>query len=550
MPYELAHDTIARQVYEKASTEARTRRKVERYVNERYAAHQERGASLTQDDIDFVWPYLEQINSPEKEIDFLKKGKNKLLRLRRIQLVIWVGITAVFALLAIWALRQSSIAKKQEQIAVEEKNRSRALSTATAAQLQLRDGFPGVAYRLAEQAIKWDVNEKATLMAKEVIAEIQKNPLVRDVQHLDSISVLQFSLDGRLMLSASLDGEARLSELSGKIVNSFKHDTSVLWASLLYNDQRLVVQTAANTFYLYDLTTGNKQEIANEGQVKAVSVLRDQPLLAVAVDNNLMVWNTAADEIEPVLQRKTYTALTSIQLVKQKEGWELILANNDCKAYRWSQKGELLTTYPNVLLAPITGMSLDSETKRVVFRTPEGDFLTTYEGETPQTKTALLFRAFQPNTSSFAGNDTINRLVGFNQDASWVYVFNFGDKGSDLDLQHSPKTTARCGILSPNGKIVLIGSADNETVVFYIKDKFTDLNQTLFRFNNRTDWGVFAPNNAHFLSSASGNKALLWKLDQEYVTNKKGITRDQLILYYQSRLGPLTPEERLFYQLD
>ena len=44
--YELSHDSIARQVFEKASTEARKRRKVERFVQERYAAYRERGEQI------------------------------------------------------------------------------------------------------------------------------------------------------------------------------------------------------------------------------------------------------------------------------------------------------------------------------------------------------------------------------------------------------------------------------------------------------------------------------------------------------------------------
>ena len=59
MDYELIHDTIAKQVFEKASTEARNRRKAEKYIPKRYEAYQQRGAKLTQDDIDsmYIWVY-------------------------------------------------------------------------------------------------------------------------------------------------------------------------------------------------------------------------------------------------------------------------------------------------------------------------------------------------------------------------------------------------------------------------------------------------------------------------------------------------------------
>lgn len=83
MKYELIHDTIARQVFEKASTEARTRRKVERFIRERYEANQLRGAKLTQDDIDYINPYLAQVNITAEEAAFVEKGRKALLAGRR-----------------------------------------------------------------------------------------------------------------------------------------------------------------------------------------------------------------------------------------------------------------------------------------------------------------------------------------------------------------------------------------------------------------------------------------------------------------------------------
>jgi len=108
----------------------------------------------------------------------------------------------------------------------------------------------------------------------------------------------------------------------------------------------------------------------------------------------------------------------------------------------------------------------------------------------------------------------------------------------------------RYATLSSNGKRLLAASTDNETVLHLLKATFTDQNQDLFRFSNQTAWGVFAPNQAHFLSSAGGNEALLWKLDPDYVNNKMGITQDQLLQYYQSRIRPLNANERKFYLLD
>jgi hypothetical protein len=53
---------------------------VERYISERYAAYQERGARLTQDDVDFATPYLPQVNVSAEESEFIAYARKQLLK--------------------------------------------------------------------------------------------------------------------------------------------------------------------------------------------------------------------------------------------------------------------------------------------------------------------------------------------------------------------------------------------------------------------------------------------------------------------------------------
>ena len=78
MGYELTHDTLAKQIFRKASTEAQTRRKIEKYIKERHQAHQERGARLTQDDLDYITPYLNQVNISPREEAFVASERKDL----------------------------------------------------------------------------------------------------------------------------------------------------------------------------------------------------------------------------------------------------------------------------------------------------------------------------------------------------------------------------------------------------------------------------------------------------------------------------------------
>ncbi len=128
MPYELIHDTIARQVFDKASVEARTRRKVERYVREHYQDYKVRGVKLTQDDVDYIQPYLASINIEREELVWIEKAKAGLKRARRRRRVIIALIIAILSVTSIAAIIQgqranqaAKAAEADRQMALEER---------------------------------------------------------------------------------------------------------------------------------------------------------------------------------------------------------------------------------------------------------------------------------------------------------------------------------------------------------------------------------------------------------------------------------------------
>ena len=103
MRYELIHDSIAKQVFEKASTDARARRKIEKDILEAHEAFKSRGARLTKEDVDYYEPYLGIINVTPQQHDFILHAKDQM-RIKRnyIRVIIVVVIFVVIALF-IWA---------------------------------------------------------------------------------------------------------------------------------------------------------------------------------------------------------------------------------------------------------------------------------------------------------------------------------------------------------------------------------------------------------------------------------------------------------------
>lgn len=117
MGYELIHDTIAKQVYAKASTEARTRRKIEKFIAERHQAYLERGASISQEDLDYILPYRNQVNISDEEKAFVKKSQQDLRKAARNKRRIIIGIIGLLLLFSIFSFSQWQTAQRQKIIA-------------------------------------------------------------------------------------------------------------------------------------------------------------------------------------------------------------------------------------------------------------------------------------------------------------------------------------------------------------------------------------------------------------------------------------------------
>jgi WD40 repeat protein len=118
MRYEFIHDSIAKQVYFKAGAEARTRRKVEKYIREHYEAYQERGAELTDDDIDYIKPYLGLVNISAEQAQFVRRGERKLQRKRMRRRVVTAAIIAVLSaatVISLILLRRATVAETEAQ---------------------------------------------------------------------------------------------------------------------------------------------------------------------------------------------------------------------------------------------------------------------------------------------------------------------------------------------------------------------------------------------------------------------------------------------------
>ena len=96
MKFEITHDTLARKVFEKASTEDRARQKALSFVRTRYLFYLEHKTFLRTDDLNYILPYQPSlVLSPEEQL-FIQKSQQ---RAQRRNLAIAFSIVLVIGIL-------------------------------------------------------------------------------------------------------------------------------------------------------------------------------------------------------------------------------------------------------------------------------------------------------------------------------------------------------------------------------------------------------------------------------------------------------------------
>ena len=126
MRYEIIHDQIARQVFRKASLDAQTRRKIERFIRDEYQFYKERGALLTRDDIDYITPHLGSINIGKDESEFIRKSNRALASSERRLMVLVTTTIATLSAFLFLALWQWQVARNNADEADDARKRAEA----------------------------------------------------------------------------------------------------------------------------------------------------------------------------------------------------------------------------------------------------------------------------------------------------------------------------------------------------------------------------------------------------------------------------------------
>ncbi len=129
MKIELTHDILADKIYKKVSAEEKARRKVEKFVADRYEFYNGRGNLLTNNELNFIVPYLAEVDLPGEHLKFVQKGqrtaRNKRMALIGFLFLLFMGLLGTLGVfVTLWQEAKDS-AEKQLVLTKEAQKQTR-----------------------------------------------------------------------------------------------------------------------------------------------------------------------------------------------------------------------------------------------------------------------------------------------------------------------------------------------------------------------------------------------------------------------------------------
>ncbi|NJN34181.1 MAG: hypothetical protein HC817_07955 [Saprospiraceae bacterium] len=162
MKYELNHDALAKQVFDKASADMKLRRKAEQLVRNNYELYLKRQALMTAEQLEEIRPFRQALNLTPEEQLFIEKSINVLRATKRrwllyrfaafVTLLLFSGFSA-------WQWRQTA-----QQQRVAESGRLALLAQQEYQRLNFNDAF-----NLAQESVLRNPNNNT---AKDIISRI------------------------------------------------------------------------------------------------------------------------------------------------------------------------------------------------------------------------------------------------------------------------------------------------------------------------------------------------------------------------------------------
>lgn len=527
MRYELAHDSIARQILDRVSAEAKARRQAALLVERAYQRYQDRGVLLTQEDLDEIRPHEASIQFDEGELVFIQQSKWALQEAVRRKRQIITGIISVLSIFLMFSLWQWQ--------------RSVASSKALQASLLYENGYTSQAFRTARSAwttLGADADTKETI--EEVLQKIAQSGLERDLVHQQDVLNFDVDPEEKYLLSILQGNTAVLWDLKQrKQLLTLTHPDTLIGGSLIPWQGEAVIMTVSkhNHAYFWDAAGKLLFRKSLRGPIRGFDLSAKLKLALLWSDTDLMVL-TDSTNIWP--EALVPPMITNVDLAPN--GEYLLVTSPDSVKNQWLLPYTMGATLPPefTIREKIQGAEFvagDAGNLKIMIRYDDATFQIVNEKGKVDTFTHYRFFPAEVADLTRVTGIPINRLqysepgdqkpkILFYTDSMSVYYWSAYRYDSNkqpignIDFYTRYDEPVSATVFSRQDDLILINSVDGRV------DVWEDQGGT---FKRRKRWrglmqqAQFIDNDQQIISTAQDKTIKIWQLQVKDDQDIKGI---------------------------
>jgi WD40 repeat protein len=366
----LAHDTIAPFVRRLFTTSDKPGQRARRILENRAVDWKDgkKGNPLDEADLKVVEDGAAGMRdwTPDGQRMVQASRKEREKRIRRRQVLFGLGIAAIVAIVvaAGIAIRQSQLAKDQEEIAKQQARVATARQLAAQAQ-STQGNYPQRSLLLALEALATTsrAGEARVPIAEEVLRQALANAGGRGRGlwgHERSVSVVAISPDNRWLVTGSIDKTARLWDLTSEDPAAspivLRGHESIINAVAISQDNRwLVTGSEDKTARLWDLTSKDPAASpivlrGHENVIRAVAISQDNRWLVTgSIDETARLWDLSSEDpaASPIVLRGHEAYIRAVAISPDNH-W-LVTGSDDKTARLWDLTSKDPAASPIVL---------------------------------------------------------------------------------------------------------------------------------------------------------------------------------------------------------
>ena len=321
--------------------------------------------------------------------------------------------------------------------------------------------------------------------------------------HVDSVTSVSFSPDGKMIASGSADGMVIIWNRNGKKIKDFKaHEKKITSLGFSPDSQKLLSASEDKTLKLWSLK-GKKIAIfkGHEDEITTFSFSPDgQKVISGSKDKTLKLWNLDGTEIKTFRGHKD-----SINSVNFSPDGKIIASISNEMMKLWSLDGKEIKTL--------------NDGGKVVSFSPDGQTIVVQHNDYPfitlrRRDGSFLKFFFSPYNSS--------QSLVFSRDGQTIYSSRFSqqtvyasilqiDTGKTVDFNFTGHRNSVTSIsLSPDGKMLASGSDDKTVKLWSLESRKFQTSEA--NDVNEVNEVSFSPN-GQIVSSVNNSEVKLWERD-------------------------------------